>query len=151
MRSAILLAVPLLAFLIVAGGSFADYRHYSTIAGAQGRYIYHGIVVLAALSAIGWARLIGPRVGAWVIPAVVLAALVTEAGAWGGILLTWYAPDRPGSLSRMTEGVSSLLRWSPLPVPLTVLFTAVLPVLAGLSMIAMLIHGARCIGGDGPC
>jgi 4-amino-4-deoxy-L-arabinose transferase-like glycosyltransferase len=138
----ILFAVPLLAALIVAVGSLAGYRHFQVVAGAQGRYIYHSIVVIAALSAIGWARLVRPRVGAWFAPAVALAALLTNAVAWVLIVLSWYALPGPGSLSRVPEGVRSLLRWSPLPVPLTLLFTVVLPVVAGLSVMARLIRGA---------
>ncbi|WP_157749252.1 glycosyltransferase family 39 protein [Jatrophihabitans sp. GAS493] len=138
LRSMILLAVPLLSFLIVFAGSFSEYHQYLVLAGVQGRYVYHGIVAVAALAAIGWASLVPERLIRWLARALAIAALLTNLLAWRVVLRTWYAHIARGASPSVLNGYHSLLRWSPLPSVITILLTFVFPVLAGAWMLVSL-------------
>jgi hypothetical protein len=132
--AAVLAAMPVLVIGVVAGGSFATFRHWSHgTHGSQGRYLYPTIVVIAALATIGWLRILRPRIGAVLLPIGVVGALLTNAAAWLLILRSWYEPTSAGSgLRGLRATFHSLLRWSPIPSIMTVLLVVVFPVLAGI-------------------
>jgi 4-amino-4-deoxy-L-arabinose transferase-like glycosyltransferase len=145
LRAALLAAMPVLVIGVVAGGSFATFRHWSHGTHAsQGRYIYPTIVVIAALATIGWLRILQPRIGAVLLPIGVVGALLTNAAAWLLILRSWYEPTSGGSgLSGLHAAFASLLRWSPIPSAMTVWFVVVLPVLAGVICMIAVSRDAR--------
>jgi 4-amino-4-deoxy-L-arabinose transferase-like glycosyltransferase len=128
-RSLLLAAVPILTIFVVAAGSFATFRHWATeLTGAQGRYIYHTIVAVAALASLGWARLTSGRLPRATVPVVMLAAALTNAVAWIAILRGWYAPSGDGFAGGIDSGWHALLRWSPVPDAVTILLVGVLPI-----------------------
>jgi hypothetical protein len=137
-----LLAVPLSGMLIAATGSYANYRHDLEVAGAQGRYLYHGVVAVVVLVAVGWARIVRGRARLWSIPAILVAGLLTNAIAWCLILRSWYQAPSSITLASVGADVAALLRWAPVPVPVTVTAVLVLPLLAGLGVLGVLLRSA---------
>jgi hypothetical protein len=139
-RGLVLFTAPVLTVAGVAASSYSGFHKWSSaVRGSQGRYVYHLVVVLAALIAIGWVRLVQPRLAAGLTPIVVIAALVTNAGAWFVVLRSWYQPKAGG----VADGVHSLLRWSPLPSAVTVALVVVLPVGAGVAAVVATLGEAR--------
>lgn len=137
-----LLAIPISGMLIAASGSYASYRHDLAIAGAQGRYLYHGVVAIAVLVAAGWTRVIRGRARVWSIPAILVAGLLTNAVAWFLILRSWYQTPSAITLGSVRADIATLLRWAPVPVPVTVTAVLVLPLLAGLAVLGVLVRRA---------
>jgi 4-amino-4-deoxy-L-arabinose transferase-like glycosyltransferase len=128
-RFAVLLSSIVVTTGLVAAGSYHDFRRWSdAIRGAQGRYLYHLIVVVAAVAAIGWVRAVPPRGRRVLVPAVLLAAVATNAVAWLMLLRSWYAPGSG-------LGLRALLDRAPVPAAVTVALVAVLP--AALTVLAM--------------
>jgi 4-amino-4-deoxy-L-arabinose transferase-like glycosyltransferase len=143
----VLLATPVLTFLLVAADSYSTFRTWSDEPrAAQGRYLYHAIVALAVLIAIGWMRLVPPRWRPWLAPTALAAAIATNAVVWLLLLRDWYQPV-PGGLSDAVHGV---LRWSPLPMPLTVVFVAVLPAMLSVASCIIIVTTRRTGGLSGP-
>ncbi len=138
---AVLASVPVLVLGVVAGGSFATFRHWSHGTHAsQGRYLYPTMVVIAALATVGLFKVVQPRLRAALIPIGVAGALVTNAAVWFLILRSWYEPTSGSGLSGFRTGFDGLLRWSPLPVGLTVLLVVVLPVALGVTCFVTVCH-----------
>ena len=143
---AVLGLVPLAYFLLMFDGSFNTFRQWSRLGvrSDSGRYIYGAIVILAALFAVGWYHLIRPRFHGRLSLMVVAGALLTNGASWLLILRSWYQPARDSSYGAGTgHALSGLLRWSPLPEPLTILLVMVLPVLTGLASLGLLARDAR--------
>jgi hypothetical protein len=133
-RGALLVAIPIFTIFVVAVGAFGTYRHWSHSLGAdQGRYIYNAFVAIAALTAIGWMRVLDRQISAALGPIVFIGAVATNLAAWVLMLGSWYEPvSQASTLGGLRGGVDSLLRWSPLPDGFTLVFVVVLPVLTGL-------------------
>ncbi|MDT4936252.1 MAG: hypothetical protein QOK11_4144, partial [Pseudonocardiales bacterium] len=128
-RFAVLLSSIVVTTGLVAAGSHDTFRRWSdAVRGAQGRYLYHLIVVVAAVAAIGWVRAVPPRGRRVLVPAVLLAAVATNAVAWLMLLRSWYAPGSG-------LGLRALLDRAPVPAAVTVALVAVLP--AALTVLAM--------------
>ena len=135
----VLAAAPVLTLLVVAEGSFSDFRRWSNYThGSQGRYLYPAVVAVAALAAAGWYHLLQPRVRPWLGPLTLAGAVVTNFAAWLLIVHSWYATS-PG-VSGLMDGMHGLLRWSPLPGALTLLFVVALPVAASVAALVAVIR-----------
>jgi 4-amino-4-deoxy-L-arabinose transferase-like glycosyltransferase len=138
--------------LTVTKGSFGLYRLYSDVPrSSQGRYLYHLLVVIVALGAIGWARAVRSeawrRLPVWTL----VAALGTIVSSWVMIIKSWYA----GGVQwrSFPDGLYSLLVWSPVPWPVTVLGVVVVPsVLGGLCLWHLFRLGSGAVeqGGEVP-
>lgn len=141
-RSLLLLAlVPAAYFAIEISGSYSTFRKWSTGGpiAVQGRYIYGGIVVAAALTAVGWHKLIRPRLYPRLALLVGVGAVATNFTVWLLILRSWYAPaGDDGLLTESRAGLHSLLRWSPVPEPVTILLVVIGPAVTGLLAVAVL-------------
>jgi hypothetical protein len=99
------------------------------VQGAQGRYLYHLVVILAALASLGWYSLLRPRPAALLPAAALTMAIITNASAWILIINTWYSGAQKGFFSKITVGLHGVLRWAPFPAPVTfVMVAAVAPV-----------------------
>ncbi len=143
-RYGILMAVPILTVIVVAAGSYATFRHWSHIVtGAQGRYLYHVIVILAALAALGWTRLTSDRLPRLSVAALVAAAIATNAAAWIAVLRVWYAPPHRSFVAGLSQGWAALLRWSPVPDGVTILLVGVLPITISVATVVLLARSAR--------
>jgi 4-amino-4-deoxy-L-arabinose transferase-like glycosyltransferase len=142
LRAGVLVSAPVFTVLVVAQGSWSSFEHWSTVThGAQGRYLYPTIVVLAGLATIGWLRILPPRARSKLIPATLVGAVVTNGWVWLLVLHSWYESlARQSHLTRARGAVAALLRWSPLPSAVTVLLVGVLP--AALS-VAAVVAGIR--------
>lgn len=143
------LSIPVLTFLVVAAGSFGQYRN-SELAevprATQGRYLYHAIVVAAVLATVGWFSVLRPRIRPLVAPVVFGAGAIISASVWMMLLRGWYAPATQVSILRKTlNGVHSLLRFSPLPSAVTIMLTAVLPIVSCAAALVALIRDARSL------
>lgn len=119
---------------IVFAGALSRYMHDQQFAGVQGRYLYGGIVGIAALAALGWSRLAG-RWARLLPPVVLTVGILTQAGAWLLLVRDWWSPRGNGSVTRrLLEGFGGIRRWSPWPDAVTV----VPFVLAGATAVALL-------------
>lgn len=107
-------------------------------AAAQGRYLYHLGVPMAAAVVVGWARVLRPAVLGALPVIVLLLGLVTDALSWVVVLRNWY-----GSALSLGSGLDGLWQWSPLPVPLTAGFAIVLPAIAGVVCLVTLARDQR--------
>ena len=144
-RAAVLLIAPVLTVAGVAASSYSGFHKWSSaVRGSQGRYVYHLVVVLAALIAIGWIRLVQPRLAPALTPIVMAAALVTNAGAWFIVLRSWYQPKAGG----FTDAVHSLLRWSPVPSVLPIALVVIVPIIAGVAALIATVVDARRLRGE---
>jgi hypothetical protein len=141
-RSAAVMAlVPAAYVAIDAEGSYSDFHKWSHdgIQAAQGRYIYGGIVALAALFALGCYKLLRPRLHGRMPILVVAGAIVTNAIAWWLLLRSWYqAPSDQAYVGGTVDGLRTLLRWSPVSEAVTVLLVLALPFLAAVGALATL-------------
>jgi hypothetical protein len=144
----VLVSAPILTTLVVADGSFGTNRQWSAVfAGVQGRYLYNTIVAISALAVIGWVQLTDRRVHAYFVPVVLVAAIVTNATVWVMILRSWYQPlSASGAIHGFTTAFHGLLRWSPLPSPVTILLVLVLPGITTVLAVAAAIRDARSFG-----
>lgn len=141
LRYGVLGLVPLAYFGITFDGSYAVFRQWAHdgVHADSGRYLYGGIVVIAALFAVGWYELARPRFHGRISLIVVAGALVTNAASWLLILRSWYQPvTDSGYGSGTVKALRGLFRWSPLPEGITVLLVMVLPVLTGAGCLAAL-------------
>jgi 4-amino-4-deoxy-L-arabinose transferase-like glycosyltransferase len=131
----LLLIGVLLTFGVVAENAWGLYKTHSRIGvqGAQGRYVYHTIVVLAAVAAVGWASVLRRRTTNLLAYGVLLLAILTNASAWFMIVDTWYAGGRAPLLRKIRDGIHGVVRWSPVPKPFTLAVFAVVVVTAVLS------------------
>ncbi|MEO3938368.1 hypothetical protein V3N99_16640 [Dermatophilaceae bacterium Soc4.6] len=140
----VLTASVLLTFAVVGAGSLAANQKWSNvISGAQGRYVYHLVVVLAAVSVLGWVRVLRPASLPLLAPVVLIGGLVTTVAAWVFILEQWYTPLKGSGPGTLLSGVHGLLRWSPLPSTVTVLLVFVLPTVASLFALVVLVRDGR--------
>jgi small subunit ribosomal protein S36 len=136
LRSVVLLLLLgiVLTLGVMSEGSWSLYSTHSKVGpqAAQGRYLYHLILVLAVVGAVGWAAMLRPRLTNVTAYVVLLLALVTNASAWFMILDSWYSSGPVGLPTKLRNAVHGVFRWSPVPKPLTaaifllVIVTAVL-------------------------
>jgi 4-amino-4-deoxy-L-arabinose transferase-like glycosyltransferase len=130
LRHLVIASATLITFVAVTASSWSQFHKWSSeVRGVQGRYVYHTVVAIAALAVIGWTRFASRRVLSYAVVIVLLAALATQVLAWFAVVRRWYQP-LPGS-GNVVDGLHGVLRWSPVPEPITVLFVFVTPVLAG--------------------
>jgi hypothetical protein len=142
-RTWLLTATVALTVGVVAEGSYSTFHTWSSaVRGTQGRYLYHVIVVIAAFAALGWARIVKPGIRPILVPTVVAAAVLTNALSWVVLLRSWYGLN-VNSLAGLKGTVHGLLRWSPVPSPLTVLVVGLLPVAASILSVTLLTRDAR--------
>jgi 4-amino-4-deoxy-L-arabinose transferase-like glycosyltransferase len=138
LRAWILMAPVVITVGVVAAGSLELWQLKATGPNAaHGRYIYHFVVTTAALISVGCAKVLRPEVLRRLPFAVLLAALITQALTWFALLRTWY-----GLAGSVRSGLDALLRWSPVPVPVTVGLTAVIPVILGLFALITLVRSS---------
>jgi small subunit ribosomal protein S36 len=143
--AAVLLAITVLTFGVVAEGSLSIFRQWSNhLTAEQGRYIYSTIAAPAALAALGWIRMTHRRVHTALAPIVLIAAVVTNAVVWLMILRTWYQPANPlPPLQGLRDAIHGLLRWSPLPEPVTILLVMVLPAVTAVLAVVGVVEDTR--------
>ena len=133
--------VPAAFFAIEISGSYSTFQKWSAEGpiAVQGRYIYGGIAAVAALTALGWHKLIRPRLYPSLALVVGVGAAVTNFTVWLLILRSWYAPSGDhGLLSASRAGFHSLLRWSPVPDAITILLVVVAPIVTGALTVVVL-------------
>lgn len=109
---AVALLVPLMATLAgVVAGAARLYLLTDAPVGLHGRYLYGGVVGLAAVVGVGAAALAGWR-ARW-LPAGMLglAVALNLMGQWLA-LRHWWGPAEPDTV---VVGLQALLAWSPLP------------------------------------
>jgi hypothetical protein len=136
LRATVLVAFPVLTIVTTAVGSYGTYRKWSdSVHGAQGRYVYHVIVVIAVLAAVGWQRALRHRFGTPATVLVLALAVLTNAITWLLILRSWYQPKSTWSLDELRDGAHGVLTWSPVAPAVTVTLVAVFP--AALSIAAI--------------
>jgi small subunit ribosomal protein S36 len=143
---ALLGLVPAAFFAIEISGSYSTFQKWSTNGpiAVQGRYIYGGIVAAAALIAVGWHKLIRPRLYPRLALITCVGAAATNFTVWLLILRSWYAPSGDhGLISASRAGFHSLLRWSPVPDAVTILLVAIGPAVTGVMAVAVLAAGHR--------
>lgn len=144
--SLVLVAAPVLTVAVVAAGSFSAFRQWSDVPrGSQGRYLFHLVVGISALAAVGWLCIVQPRVRPTFTPIVLIAAVVTQLAAWLIVVRSWYQPRNTGWIHGLLDGVHGVLRWSPVPAPVTALLVVVLPPLAAGLAIAHSLRQARLL------
>ena len=142
-RAAVFGVAVVVTFVAIAASEFGTYHKWSaTIRGAQGRYLYHLVVVLSVLAAVGWARVLRERYLSPLIAIVLALGLLTQIAAWVAVVRQWYEA-KTGAHAGIGHAVSAVLRWSPVPAPLTVLLIAVLPTAAGGWALVEAVRGTR--------
>lgn len=102
-----------LALLFLAGR--ADFLEDGYLPHAQGRYLYPLLTSLAALMAIGYARLFGERGGRWVPLLIVLGGLVTQAWAWRQLLIAWWEPASGSLRDKVRDTIDAIQTWGTWP------------------------------------
>lgn len=139
LRSWVLAAAMILTVVVVANGSLEFWRRKAVgPVAAQGRYIYHLVVAMAALVSVGCARVLRPEVVRRLALLVLTGGLVTQLLSWLAILRGWYGSD-----GGLRSGAGALLRWSPVPAEVTLSLAAVLPFALGVSTLAILLVSSR--------
>ncbi|MDQ2755341.1 MAG: hypothetical protein M3Y71_02065 [Actinomycetota bacterium] len=142
--SLVLTAAVLLTFVVVGAGSQATNSKWSfIIAGAQGRYVYHLVIVLAAVSVLGWVRVLRPAALPLLAPVVLIGGLVTTVTAWVFVIEQWYTPLKGSGPGTLVSGLHGLLRWSPLPSAPTLLLVVVLPAVTSIVALVVLVLDGR--------
>ena len=143
-RSAMALFVllPLLSVAVVAQGSWSTYKVYPTMSprGSQGRYLFQTVLALSVVSTVGWLNLVRAEVARWLASAAFAGALFINALVWGRIVTNWYVKPQGGSF---IGGLHTVLAWSPLPSPLTLLVFVLPFVLAVVAACAVLVNARR--------
>ena len=150
-RAAILLLAPVLTILVVAKGSWGEYKLWSDgVRSSQGRYVYPLMAVLGPLAAIGWISLLRvPLLRTRILlrdlllPAVIAGAVVTNEVVWELILRSWYVPAKRPFPHGLRAGVDALLRWSPLPVGLTLALVVVIPAVLSVATFIAVANDVR--------
>ena len=146
---AVLALVPLAYFAIEIEGSYSDFRKWSMHGpdAVQGRYIYGGIVAGATLFAIGWYKLLRPRFHLRLALLTVAGALLTNATVWFLIIRSWYqSTTDQGYVSGFGDGFRAVLRWSPVPTPVTILLVVVAPAATGAACLIAVARLPRSSG-----
>ncbi|GAA1885959.1 hypothetical protein GCM10009814_14860 [Lapillicoccus jejuensis] len=144
-RRLLLLVAPLaLTFVVCAAGSWAtNKRWHLVVTGTSGRYLFHLVVVTACAVAVGWAAVLTARALRRCAPWVLVGALLTQAGAWVTILVTWYSPPQTFGWDALSHSAGQLVRWGPFDPWVTVGLVIVLPALTGVLALALLAREAR--------
>jgi hypothetical protein len=152
----VMIAAPILIAPIVALAetwpAFHMWPAPGIVRSAPGQYGYFLVVALAAVIAFGWSRILQPHTWRWLAPLTLTAAVLTFMVACFYVLTSWYAPtERPGKLiGSVKDGIDSLLRWSPLPRPLTGFATVLLPVLGAITALVVCWRWARSLAPSPP-
>jgi hypothetical protein len=139
LRTWALVTTVALTVLVAAVGSYGAWQRRDVgPAGAQGRYVYHLVVAVAPVVAVGWARALRPRAIAG-LPVLVLAgAVLTNLLSWLVVLRNWYAVD-----GAVGSGLHGLLRWAPTAPAVTGVAVLVLPGVAAVAALAVLVRAGR--------
>lgn len=96
------------------------YQRNGGLPGDEGRYMYPAVTGFALLVGIGYTRLIGRRLAAWLPLVVLVGALATQALAWRALLRTWWVPrDVHGRAEALRQALRSVMNWSPWAHPVT--------------------------------
>lgn len=133
LTAVVLLAAVVLTLCVTTYGGLSQYEKYSRgVSGAQGRYLYHLVVLLAAFAAVGWARALRPQLLPRLVPWILGAGLLTNVVAWVFVLQGWYASPTTSVLSTFLASVAGFNRWSPVPPQVNALLVVVLPVVTGI-------------------
>jgi hypothetical protein len=138
----LLLAPTALLAVFVAANGYRLYREAGFAPLVQGRYLFGGLVGLATAVAAGWAALPAvvrgdgrrpawaPR---WTAVGFLVGALALQAVALGAMLDFWWGAP---AASR-GERLDALVAWSPWPSGLVWTVVALLPVVAGLTLVSL--------------
>jgi hypothetical protein len=146
---AVMALVPLAFLAIEMEGSYSDFKKWSTHGpdAVQGRYIYGGIVAAGSLFAIGWYKLLRPRFHLRLSLLTVIGALLTNATVWFLIIRSWYqAAGDQGYVSGLGDGFRAVLRWSPVPTPITILLVLLAPAATGAACLIAVARLPRSSG-----
>lgn len=96
------------------------YLYNGILPGAQGRYLYPSVTAVGILVGVGYSRLIGRKLSAWLPLVIVIGALGTQAYAWRDLFRTWWIPTTAhGRAEQFKQGFRGILKWSPWGHPVT--------------------------------
>jgi small subunit ribosomal protein S36 len=111
-----------LTLLIMSYQSFGTYRTHLVVRGAQGRYLFLGVVWLAPAIAIGLCALLGRLQRLAPLLLLTAAGVLQFLAVESIIRLYWNRPGPKSWLTSVHQAVQSIDRWSPVPGELTVVF-----------------------------
>jgi hypothetical protein len=96
------------------------YLYNGILPGAQGRYLYPSVTAVGILVGVGYSRLIGRKLAAWLPLVVVIGALGTQALAWRQLVKVWWVPTTAhGKSEEFKDAFRGILKWSPWSHPVT--------------------------------
>jgi 4-amino-4-deoxy-L-arabinose transferase-like glycosyltransferase len=128
-----------LILAMVVYGSYTNWRTYLQFSGVQGRYLYPGIVGVAAITAIGWSTVLAR--GRRFLPLATLAlAGFAQFMAAKLIVATFWLPPWAGSTRVGDADVAweTIARWSPWPGAVTLVVFLALVAFAAATLAATL-------------
>ncbi len=104
------------------------FLYNGVLPGAQGRYLYPSATAVAVLLGVGYTRLIGRKLSAWLPLVVIIGAIGTQILAWRQLVKVWWVPTNVhGKSEEFKQAFRGILRWSPWPHAVTTIpFVAVL-------------------------
>lgn len=147
LRTLALAAAPVFTMVGLLVSSYPKYHKWPGIPpyprASQGHYVYHLIVIVSVLAAVGWLRLLQPRAHSWLVPITLVGAILTNAAAWLYVLDSWYKPRGAPAAHGYLDTLHSLSRWSPAPKLLTEFLVCLLPVLVSIIAIIAAVRQAR--------
>lgn len=138
------LVVPLLMGVLTLGllvkGPWRIYHRFVLLPGAQGRYLYPVIPVLAAVALLGLGYLVRERWQRFVAPALVLCAAYAQLWTLRTVVHAWWITDQPvARIPAWRNALHSIADWAPWPVGVTVLIgLGILALVARLVVVAAL-------------
>lgn len=96
------------------------YLYNGILPGAQGRYLYPSVTAVGILLGVGYSRLIGRKLAAWLPLVVVIGALGTQVLAWRQLVKVWWVPTTThGKADEFKDAFRGILKWSPWAHPVT--------------------------------
>jgi hypothetical protein len=108
-----LLAVPM-------SNALHHYTYNGVLPGAQGRYLYPSVTAVGVLVGVGYCRLVGRKLSAWIPLVVIIGALGTQLIAWRQLVKVWWVPTNAhGKSEEFKQAFRAILRWSPWSHPVT--------------------------------
>lgn len=128
-----ILLLPIVANVgIVALPAYRAYARSGATPALQGRYLFPGVVALAAIVAIGLHRALG-RNGSWLPLLTVGAAAVIQGFAVTRIMGSFWGPEG----ASIVERVRAMLAWSPWPAAVVLAVLLAVPVLGALTFVQL--------------
>lgn len=128
-----ILLLPIVANIgIVALPAYRAYARSGASPALQGRYLFPGVVALAAVVAMGLHRALG-RNGSWLPLLTLGAAAVIQGFAVIRIMGSFWGPEG----ASFVERVRAMLAWSPWPAAVVLAVLLAVPLLGALTVVQL--------------